>query len=149
MFSVVQQDLLTSNSEVIAHQVNCKGVMGAGLALQIRRVYPIVFTKYAKACNMMSDLLGKIQIVHTPKHVVANLFAQEAYGRDRRYTDYDALTSCLVKLRDYMRTNELTSLALPYGIGCGLAGGNWQVVESILNKVFTPDCGITVTVCKK
>lgn len=32
----VKGDLLTSPVQYLAHQVNCKGVMGAGLAKQMR-----------------------------------------------------------------------------------------------------------------
>ncbi|EGL17721.1 hypothetical protein HMPREF9413_4472 [Paenibacillus sp. HGF7] len=28
------------------------------------------------------------------------------------------------------------SIALPYNIGCGLAGGDWDIVEQIIEEVF-------------
>ena len=34
---------------IICHQVNCKGVMGAGLAKQIRDKWPVVFDEYKTA----------------------------------------------------------------------------------------------------
>ena len=37
-------DILHTEADVICHQVNCKGVMGAGLAKQIRNQIPIKFT---------------------------------------------------------------------------------------------------------
>jgi len=36
-------DVLKAETKVIAHQVNCKGVMGAGLAKQVKSKFPIVF----------------------------------------------------------------------------------------------------------
>lgn len=39
-------DLLKSNCNIICHQVNCQGVMGAGIAKQIRLTYPSVFKAY-------------------------------------------------------------------------------------------------------
>jgi len=28
------------------------------------------------------------------------------------------------------------SIAIPYGIGCGLAGGKWDIVYDIIEEVF-------------
>lgn len=147
MITVIQQDLLTLNCDVIAHQVNCKGVMGSGLAYQIRKHYPKVYAKYRKACAL-SDLLGKVQVISTDNYFVANLFAQFNFGTTQQHTDYNALALCLIKLRDHMLSNNLTTLGLPYGLGCGLAGGNWNVVSHIIKDVFTPT-DITVYICKK
>lgn len=148
MISIVCSDLLTSHCEVIAHQVNCKGVMGAGLAKQIRSRYPDVYTSYKKACNTQTDLLGKVQLVATPDCRVANLFSQSDYGTGKCYTNYEALTMCLIKLRYRMEVLGLKELGLPYGLGCGLAGGNWKIVYEIIRDVFTPS-KITVYICKR
>lgn len=147
MVSIVHSNLLTSHCDVIAHQVNCKGVMGAGLAKQIRTRYPNVYMSYKKACDTQSELLGKVQLCTTPDSLVANLFAQWDYGVSRKQTDYDALELCLIKLRDRMLQLNLKTLGLPYGLGCGLAGGSWQIVYKIIQDVFaTTD--ITVYICK-
>ena len=37
------------------------------------------------------------------------------------------------------------SIAIPYGIGCGLAGGNWLTVKRILSEVFA-DSNVDVTI---
>ena len=44
----IHGDILTpvppgSPPTLVCHQVNCRGVMGSGLALQIRERYPVVF----------------------------------------------------------------------------------------------------------
>ena len=56
-------------SNVIAHQVNCQGVMGSGVAKQIRDRYPEVYTQYKAVCEATTDkskLLGKALIVELP-----------------------------------------------------------------------------------
>ena len=35
-------DIFLSNADAILHQVNCQGVMGSGVAKQVREKYPIV-----------------------------------------------------------------------------------------------------------
>jgi hypothetical protein len=48
-----------------------------------------------------------------------------------------------------MIAKGLTTLALPYGLGCGLAGGDWKVVYEIIRDVFTPASDkIAVIICK-
>ena len=38
--------LSASKPTYICQQVNCKGVMGAGLAMQIRSQWPVVYQRY-------------------------------------------------------------------------------------------------------
>ena len=94
----VKGDILTTPTRnedtVICHQVNCCGVMGAGLAKQIRDKWPVVFDEYKKICG--TDRLGDSQTVQVaPQLYVANLFGQLNYGRDKRQTNYAALAAAI------------------------------------------------------
>ena len=51
MIRVIDGDLFTTDARFIVHQVNCKGVMGSGVAKQVRNKYPHVFVEYKKACS--------------------------------------------------------------------------------------------------
>lgn len=42
--------LSASKPTYICQQVNCKGVMGAGLAMQIRSQWPVVYQRYLEFC---------------------------------------------------------------------------------------------------
>lgn len=153
MIKIINEDLLTANVDAIAHQVNCMGVMGAGLAKQIRSRYVYVYDRYLRACELHhhSDLLGKVQTIKTVlpnEPYVINMFAQEFYGKDKRYTDYDALYTCLTKVKEFMLRNKLKTLGLPYGLGCGLAGGSWKIVYELIRDAFG-DSDITIYICKK
>lgn len=118
--------------------------MGAGLAKQIRSKYPEVYKTYMTA-KFQSNLLGKIQIVNVNKNrTVANLFSQYNYGRVGLYTDYKALKETLAKLKNYAKANNLR-VALPHGLGCGLAGGDWNTVSKIIEEAFD---GYEVTIYK-
>lgn len=136
MLKVVNGDLLTAFDDgipAIGHQVNCQGVMGAGLARQIRNHYPKVYEQYKMAYNGSPDLLGKIQPILIDKNkTVVNLFAQDGYGRNGLYTDYNALSECLSKLRNYVDHN----VALPFGLGAGLAGGDWNRIYNMIENIF-------------
>jgi O-acetyl-ADP-ribose deacetylase (regulator of RNase III) len=143
MIKIVQGDILQASEDIIGHQVNCMGVMGAGLAKQIRNKYPVVFTKYKELVDKQIDkkkLLGAIQVIDFPNgKVIINLFAQYNYGRSVVFTDYKALEKGLKSIYYTVTQTDLKgkSVALPYGIGCGLAGGDWKVVYKMIDEIFS------------
>ena len=70
-----------------------------------------------------------------------NLYAQYRYGNAAKtkelYTDYEALHQCLIIMADMLGdscTSHPRIVGIPR-IGCGLAGGDWNVVSSILMSV--------------
>ena len=131
-------DILESGASIIAHQVNCKGVMGAGLAKQIRDRWPHVYTVYKDSTDLRgSSMLGKCLLVFCGTQAVANLFGQDGYGRDKQYTNYTALRSAL---RQLARIGT-SSIAFPYGMGAGLGGGDWDTVLRIIKEEFSDYSG--------
>lgn len=134
---IVHGDLLEADVDIIGHQVNCKGVMGAGIALQLRHKYSGLFDHYKLYLASTPRPLGTVSLYHEQgKPIVANIFGQDGYGRGRRYTDYDALESALWELA-YIANIHDCIVGLPYGIGCGLAGGDWGTVYKIIEDIFT------------
>lgn len=127
-------DILESNCDIIVHQVNCKGVMGAGLAKQIRDKYPNVYEEYKKFCDQ-DNLLGKAQFVPIAyKKYICNLFGQDDYGTGLQ-TDYEAFEKAIAEIKEIAWEHDF-SIAIPYGIGCGLAGGSWDIISNIIDKYF-------------
>ncbi|PLR72243.1 macro domain-containing protein [Bacillus sp. UMB0728] len=139
MIRIVEGNILNAPENIIGHQVNCQGVMGAGLAKQIRNKYPEVYTNYIEFINECGKkaLLGRMQLVTCGENKwVANLFGQSSYGRQKLvYTHYGALENAFRHLRSIAKEHDL-SVALPFGIGCGLAGGDWEEVYAIIDEVF-------------
>ena len=130
-------NLLDAQTDVIAHQVNCQGVMGAGLAKQIRDKYPQVYREYQEECmfEYAVNLLGSCQLIKIDDSKwIANLFGQDGYGRDKRYTDYEAIYKALNNLAVQMLDNGMNSVAIPYNMSCGLAGGDWNIILAMLES---------------
>lgn len=137
---VIIGDLLNAKESIIGHQVNCQGVMGSGIAKVLRDRYNTLYPSYKQYCaqhHSPDELLGKCHFVKEGSRHIANLFGQLDYGRQKNtvYTNYEALRTSLNTLREYAVQNQL-SVALPYGIGCGLANGDWDVVSETLEEVF-------------
>ena len=125
---IVKKNILTVKHGIICHQVNCKGKMGAGIALNIKKKWSIVYDQYLLALKTKQLKLGDIQIVK----ILTNLAGQDGYGRDRRYTNYEALIDCFSKLQKISDSLKL-QVQIPQKIGCTNAGGDWNIVEEIIN----------------
>ena len=143
MIKHIKCDIFESGADYICHQVNCKGVMGSGIAKQVREKYPKVYTEYKRWCNVFpkNNLLGNSQFVNTQKEYktnfkgIINLFAQNHYGYDgKQYTDYDALRSSLKQFVSYLVRPAI--IAIPHKIGCCRGGGQWDIVYKIIEEIF-------------
>jgi len=141
MIEIKNGDILSCECDIICQQVNCWGVMGSGLAKQIRDVYPDVYDVYMGMCKHQSpyNLLGEVsfvQVRHDPKRIFANIFGQLNYGRGKGlYTNYDALEHGIKTVAEYANEHNF-SVAIPYNIGCGLANGDWNEVYDRIRTVF-------------
>ena len=160
MIKIVDGDLLQANVPLIAHQTNCLGVMGAGIAKVIKNKWPNVYTQYKDFCkdfNYSRGLLGLSQICKTkdtPIKYVANLFGEYSYTEsatpyENRHTNYYALEIALLALKADCIAYGIKEIGIPYKLGCGLAGGNWDnVVYPILQKLFENNPEITLYIYK-
>lgn len=156
----IKGNLLDTHCQYICHQVNCKGVMGSGVAKAIRDKWPIVYKNYRKkyeeaedfwtnnpGINYISDLLlGTIQCVPLyedyntdVKHqCVINMFSQNWYGYDKaRYTSYEAFWTCLEGIKAIVQKGS--TIAFPDHIGCCRGGANWPVIHLMICEVLGED----------
>ena len=84
------------------------------------------------------DLLGEVQpvVLDDTKLIVVNMFGQLNFGYDgRRYTSYDAMWSCLNRIKAYIPKDK--KIGFPARIGCVRGGANWEVVKKMIEEVFT------------
>ena len=146
-------NLLDATTDVIAHQVNCQGVMGSGVAKQIREKWANVYTAYKAEYDLFTDLnkplLGNCQLVQVNDHqYVANLFGQNKYGYDsKRYTSYDGIYDALTNLVFQMENNNINSIAFPFRMSSDRGGADWNVVLAMIESVFK-DTEITIEIWK-
>lgn len=125
---MIDGDILTVNRGIVVHQVNCQRVMGAGLALQIRKKYPRHYEDYVSRIPHLGGLV--ISQINSELYVIG-VYGQERYGKSGRQTDYAALEKGLKAVKRIAAEKHLP-VYVPYGIGCGLAGGSWDVVKQIV-----------------
>jgi O-acetyl-ADP-ribose deacetylase (regulator of RNase III) len=140
MINEIRGDLLSATDGVIAHCVNCQGVMGAGVAKSIKQKWPDVYESYRTLHRGVTQqgwpgpLLGSCQLVRTRSgELVANLFGQNYYGAGGdKYVSYDALDNAFDELAEELLSERVCNVVNFPLIGCGLGGGHWPVVREII-----------------
>ncbi len=159
MVREIYTDIFNVECDIICHQVNCQKKMGLGIAKSITTRWLEVLFDYIGFCEQFKtdkELLGKClvtEILNPEKYgplYIANLFGQRYYGSGERYTEYDALETSFNELKKWIMENiskEHVIVAIPFKIGCGLAGGDWNVVLDIIKRVFDNENKIEVVIC--
>ena len=138
---------------IIAHVCNDQGGWGRGFVLAISGRWPEPKLQYRSWANEQwpENLpLGEIQMVpvqQAPQRPlwVANMIAQAGYvGRGRSIAlRYDALEWALKRLAD--RALDLGAQVHMPRIGCGLAGGTWDQVQPLIQRLLV-QAGVSCTV---
>lgn len=152
MFEYKEDDILKADEQYICHQCNCRSITSAGLALHIFKELPYANIYNERKTSNSPDLRKAGHIVirgdGITKRFVINMLAQVYPGASQGY-DLDSniarekyFKQCLDEIS---QIPNLTSIAFPYKIGCGLAGGDWGKYEKML-KDFSESTTAKVTV---
>ena len=159
----IEGDLLDfpNGINVIAQCCNCKAVQSAGIAKQIKERYPEAYeadkTHHAVYQNKGNSMLGSYSSARVWKagekvRFVVNLYGQENYGVEDRQLNYEAIYCAMNRLRINLniahRNLQETVVGFPYGMGCGLAGGDWRIVYAMIEALFGDSEMIKVYIVK-
>lgn len=122
-------DILGAEAEALVNTVNCVGIMGRGIALQFKNLFPENFRAYQAACAQDQVQPGKMFIFETrtltgPKFII-NFPTKRHWRGKSRMEDIDSGLKALV---EEIRTRGIRSIAIP-PLGSGLGGLNWAEVR--------------------
>ncbi|GIF17248.1 macro domain-containing protein [Actinoplanes teichomyceticus] len=127
-------DLLASQLPAIAHGVNCRGIMGAGIARQIRNRWTHLYDSYRTACRTGHLTIGGMHVWQTPDGMtVYNLATQDRPGPHARI---DAVQHAVAGMLADAEQRGITAIGLPQ-IAAGIGGLRWPDVESVLTTAAT------------
>jgi O-acetyl-ADP-ribose deacetylase (regulator of RNase III) len=119
--------------DVIFHCCNCFCVMGSGIAPQIKNAFPEAYVVDCKTTSGDKDKLGTISYTENTKPIVVNLYGQFGYGNrklGKPDVDYTALRLAIREMKNKFSGKVFGGPKL----GAGLAGGDWSVIEKILEE---------------
>lgn len=140
-------DITLVTKGIIAHGVNCKGVMGAGVASAIRDRWPAVYYCYERNTRLGDQLLGSCHIIRVDEDLwVANCYSQLSYGGDgARYASVDALKRSLEFVFSHATATGL-EIHAPR-MGAGLGGLDWATeVLPIFEDLNSEYDGVNVVI---
>lgn len=156
MIKYIQGDIVNSAKQgkihVFAHQANCFCKGRRGIAPLIFEAFPSVRGADDRTKVGDREKLGNLshafsRVGEDNEDMVwgFNLYGQYHFvSSHKEYgTQYDELASALCKMRVTIATrktlhwphDKVLKVGFPL-IGCGLAGGDWDVVESMINDIF-------------
>src|SRR5206468_4250004 len=87
MISYVTGDLFSAPAKVLVNTVNVVGVMGKGIALRFKQIYPEMFREYQALCESGELQIGTLWIYRTPHKWILN-FPTKKHWRDPSKPDY-------------------------------------------------------------
>lgn len=120
---------LQGKFDVIIHGCNCFHTMGAGIARQIKQIFPDAYKIDLETPYGDKEKLGKFSYVKCGKITVVNLYSQFDF-RGEHNVNYDAIRRGFDVIQ-----NLFSGKRIGYPkIGAGLAGGDWKIIAPIIDK---------------
>lgn len=137
--------------DILIHGCNCLGIMGTGIAGQLKRNFPSILKadlQFKPETIGKKERLGLYSFRRLTRsngthfHVI-NAYTQlgVARGSGLRVADYKAIAKVFAAINEQYKEQKF-KIAIP-AIGAGLANGNWEEIASIINE-NTKDIDITL-----
>jgi O-acetyl-ADP-ribose deacetylase (regulator of RNase III) len=139
-------NLLESEAQALVNTVNTVGVMGKGIALQFKGMFPNNFKLYAKACANKKVRIGELfvteeEVALLGKKIIINFPTKTNW---RFPSEYDYIETGLSALVNLIREKNIKSIAIP-PLGSGNGGLDWNTVKLMIERhLDNVDCEIYV-----
>lgn len=146
MIHFISGDFFNFNARIRINTVNCVGVMGAGIALGFKQLYPEMFREYQKLCSEGKIKVGELYVWENIFGECVVNFPTKVHWRNP--SRYEYVEAGLKALRQFLSDKGEVKVALP-ALGCGHGGLDFEKVSLMISQylgdlscevyVFTPD----------
>lgn len=146
MIEIKTGNLLESNAEALVNTVNTVGVMGKGIALQFKNIFPTNYKLYAKACKQGEVQIGKLFITEETtllggRKLIVNFPTKNDW---RKPSEYIYIEQGLKALSKIITENQIKSIAIP-PLGTGNGGLDWSKVKALIELYLSPlECDVQI-----
>lgn len=148
MITFSKKNMFKMRADIKINTVNCKGVMGAGIAKAFKDKYPEMYDDYKNKCLKGEIIIGSLDFFQAHDTLIINFPTKNNYRKPSKYEYIDA---GLKKLKMYFQENPHKTICIP-ALGCRNGGLDWgkvkQIIISMLSSVkadiivFEPDAEI-------
>lgn len=143
MIYYIKGNMFDSPAQVLVNTVNTVGVMGKGLALTFKKVYPNMFENYKHFCDHKELTIGKLYLYKTKGKWILN-FPTKTTWRNPSKIEY--IEEGLKKFASTYKNKNIKSIAFPM-LGCGNGGLDFESeVKPLMNKYLSNLDGINIYV---
>jgi len=143
---VTNTDLFTTKAQAVVNPVNCKGILGKGLAKQFkeRTAHTTYEADYKAACKSGELVMGKPYVWNGGKRTIISLPTKNHWSSKSKLEEVRESLVTIYKENAW----GLKSIAFP-AIGCGLGGLNWEQDVKPMMLKFAASMkrkGVTITI---
>lgn len=134
MVHYVSGDLFASPAQTWVNTVNTVGVMGKGIALTFKKLFPEMFKEYQRLCEDGDLKIGGMHVWRTEGKIVLNFPTKEHWRNPSRLEYIEA------GLRTFVRSYEragINSIAFP-PLGCGNGELRFADVQPLMDRYLSP-----------
>jgi O-acetyl-ADP-ribose deacetylase (regulator of RNase III) len=119
--------------DAIVHGCNCFHTMGAGIAARIAREFPEAIEADEKTPYGALGKLGSYSSVDTDHGIIYNAYTQFRPGREDKQRLYRSIETAFKQINSDVTGWLDFNIGIPK-IGAGLARGDWQIIERLVNR---------------
>jgi uncharacterized protein YwgA/O-acetyl-ADP-ribose deacetylase (regulator of RNase III) len=127
-------NIFASEAQTLVNTVNCVGIMGKGLALEFKKLFPDMYEDYVVRCKAKEVRLGEPYLYRRllPPWIL-NFPTKDHWRSVSRLSD---IVAGLEYLEKHYHEWEITSLAVP-ALGCSNGQLEWRVVGPTLYRYLS------------
>jgi len=150
MINYKKGNLMHFTEDAFGHGCNCMKRMGKGVAKFVKEQYPELYMADQNSPVTENERLGSFTTCKLRNGKIGyNIYSQfdyrKQYGDKDININYKALEDGIELVLQDVKEKGLKSLALPK-IGAGLAGGDWKIIENIINKLSEKYADIPISI---
>lgn len=142
---IIEGNLLTCDAQYIVHQCNTCTWSAAHLAYDIFKKFPHadIYSdrRPTKNNSAKKDNPGEIIIRGDGKNqrfviaILGQVFPGKPRNNQQHVDSFKHRKKYFFEgLKKISKIKDIKSIAFPWGIGCGVAGGNWQDYQKLIDK---------------
>lgn len=146
MITFTTGNLLAAQAEALVNTVNTVGVMGKGIALMFKELFPDNYREYARACEAGEVQVGRVHVFHrggflNPRYIIN--FPTKKHWRHPSKLEW--IDEGLSDLRRVIEENQIKSIALP-PLGSGNGKLDWSDVRPLIVRHLSDLEDVSVTI---
>ena len=143
MLMYIEGNIFESSTQVLVNAFNTVGVMGKGIALTFKKLYPEMYKSYRTFCEHKQFQIGQLYLYKSTNKWILN-FPTKIHWRNPSKLEYIELG--LKKFANSYKEKGINSIAFPT-LGCGNGGLDFEKeVRPLMEKYLAnlPDIDIYV-----